>query len=202
MDYPREFHQWRTTLSGRQIEKVTFALWDTATYTSAATVRLEMFTSVRATKDLSNVAQTGMLPAGTGMLIESIRFIVKNHPRSTTAVATGTNQTGAIDDIMSLINTGWFTLVIGSKQYAQFPLHMLPSGSGVYGGGTGVTTWIDWGSNGMPDPRAVYSLPVPLFIEPGIQVVATCEWAAALTLAGGNTPVSIVLDGEQVRPTQ
>jgi hypothetical protein len=113
-----------------------------------------------------------------------------------------------MDNIAQLINTGVFTLTIGSKVYNQEPLWCLTAGGGAYGvlaleGATADPgAGADYAQNGIPDPRAVNSLAKPIFIAPQINFSAVVSWPAAITLAGTNTDITFLLDGDLIRPVQ
>lgn len=200
-DFPAEFQSYNTQYQGRK-EIIGWAWWDTVAYVSAASVNLNFFNALRATPDLSNMEIPSQLAAPKAFFLRAIRFYVKTRPFAA-AVAVAAVQPGTLDDINQLINTGVLTLTIGNKLYSQLPLWMLPSGGGVTGtnasGGAGS---YDSATNGMPDARVVYSLTKPLFIAPQINFIVNITWPAAIVLAGGNTNITVVLDGDLVRPVQ
>jgi hypothetical protein len=204
--YPREYAEYNTQYKG-QIESIGWKWWDTQTYVSGTTVQLVSFFNVRATPDLSNMEVAFQLAAPKAFLIRAIRFFVKQRPRVVTPQTAGAGV-GALDNIAQLINTGVFTLTVGNKQYALEPLWVLTAGGGASGviaagatavGGLGT---MDYAQNGISDPRAVNTLAKPLFIGPQINFNGRMDWAAALTLNGGNTDVCILLDGDLLRPVQ
>jgi len=205
--YPPEYERYNSQYNG-QIEAIGWKWWDTQTYVSAATVNLTNWFNVRATQDLSNMEVAFQLAAPKAFLIRAIRFFVKQRPRSVARAAAAAAQTGAVDNIAQLINTGVFTLTIGNKQYNQEPLWCLTAGAGASGlmSGEGATAdpgaQSDYAQNGIADPRAVNSLAKPIFIAPQINFSAVLTWPAALTLAGGDTAITILLDGDLLRPVQ
>jgi hypothetical protein len=87
------------------------------------------------------------------------------------------------------------------------PLWCLTAGGGAMGmlaiaaGGAAFNS-MDYAQNGVADPRAVNTLSKPLFIGPQINFNGVVNWPAALTLAGGNTDLTILLDGDLLRPVQ
>jgi hypothetical protein len=205
--YPPEYAQYDTQYQGRK-EVIGWSWWDTVTYVSGTSVSLTFFNAMRATVDLSNMEVAGQLAAPKAFLTRAIRFFVKQRPRSVARTADTNPNTGAIDNIQQLTNTGTATISVGQKIYGQWPLWMLPSGGGAWGfiGGNGVTATpgsiVDYGVNGIPDPRAVYTLSRPLFIAPQINFKVDVVWPAAITLAGTDTPVQVILDGDLIRPVQ
>lgn len=201
------YQDYDTQYKGKK-EALGWMLWDTATYTSGTTTQLTFFTALRATIDLSNMQLAGQLPAPQAFLVRAIRFYPKQVPRATTRAASGNAQTGVVSDIQLLINTGVLELTVGAKSYGLLPLWLLPSGGGAFGAyaadgdepSTGIL--IDYATNGVPDPRNVFTLAIPIFIGPQINFRVTVTWPAALTLAGGNTSLCVGLDGDLIRPVQ
>jgi hypothetical protein len=206
-DYPQEYQQYDSQYKGQK-EAIGWKWWDTQTYVSGTTTALQQWFNVRATHDLSNMEVAFQLAAPKAFLVRAVRFFVKQEPRSVARAASTNPQTGAMDNIALLINTGVFTFTIGSKSYIQEPLWCLTAGGGAAGiialegatadpGGA-----VDYAQNGVADPRAVNTLAKPIFIAPQINFTAIIDWPAALTLAGANTALSICLDGDLIRPVQ
>lgn len=205
--YPAEYEQYNSQYGGK-IESIGWKLWDTQTYVSATTTQLPQWFNVRATPDLSNMEVAFQLAAPKAFLVRAIRFYVKQRVRSNARAASAAVQPGAIDNIAQLCNTGVWVFTIGNKVYNMEPLWCLTAG----GGATGVLALegatadpgagIDYAQNGVADPRAVNTLSKPIFIAPQINFSAVVTWPAALTLAGGNTDISFLLDGDQLRPVQ
>lgn len=201
-----QYNQYRTTFPA--VEIIGGMLWDTALYTSAATLRIQMFNVPRATPDLTNLPVPGILTNNTAFLIRAVRFRTRNTPRSTARAAAGAVSTGAWDDLAQLINTGFFRLSIAAKPYMEFPLWMFPSGSGPSGamGADGNTAdpgiTLDFATVGMPMQNNAFILTQPLFISPMVNFFAELLWPAAITLVGGNTLLQVVFDGDLIRPVQ
>jgi len=202
--YPREYEAYNTQYGG-QIESIGWKWWDTQTYTSGTTTALTNFFNVRATPDLSNMEVAFQLAAPKAFLVRAIRFFVKTRPQAATLPAAGNPSLGVYDNVAQLINTGVMSLTIGNKTYDLEPLWCLTAGGGAFGamaGGASTTVNYDYAQNGMPDPRAVNTLSKPLFIGPQINFNARIDWAAALTLQGGNVTLCLLLDGDLLRPVQ
>jgi hypothetical protein len=150
----------------------------------------------------------GMLTNNKGFLIRAVRFKLLQRPRSTTRAATGNVQVGAYDNIAQLLNTGFFRLTVGAKPYLEMPLWTVPGGDGPFGGwavdGDLATTGqlLDYASNGIPATDNALVLSQPLFIAPLINFSVNVAWPAAITLAGGNTNVQVLFDGDLMRPVQ
>lgn len=205
--YPKEYQEYNTQYKG-QIESIGWRWWDTQTYISGTTTALPAWFNVRATPDLGNMEVAFQLAAPKAFLIRAVRFFIKLRPRAVTPVAVTGPQTGAFDNVAQLINTGVFQLTIGNKQYTMDPLWTLTAGGGAAGSmaigaaAGGASIYADYAQNGISDPRAVNTLSKPLFIGPQINFNARVDWAAALTLAGGNTDICFLLDGDLLRPVQ
>lgn len=201
--YPKEFVDYSTSF-GNRLEKIGWKWYDTQTYTSGTTTSLPQWWNTRATQDLSNMEIAFQMPAPKSFLIRAIRFFVKQRPRNVTIASNTNPQTGAMDNIAQLINTGVFVFTIGNKVYNLEPLWCLTAGGGAYGvmttGATGGL--MDYAQNGVPDPRAVNTLSTALFIPPQMNFSAVVSWPAALTLAGGDTTLSFLLDGDIYRAVQ
>jgi hypothetical protein len=203
--YPKEYEQYSASY-GNRLDRIGWKWWDTQTYVSGTTTQLPQWFNVRATPDLGNMEVAFQLAAPKAFLIRAIRFFIKQRPRSVTpALATGA-ATGAIDNVAQLINTGVFVLTIGNKQFAMEPLWVLTAGGGAMGmlalsAISGAST-VDYAQNGIADPRAVNTLSIPIFIPPQLNFSAVVSWPAALTLSGGNTDITFLLDGDILRPVQ
>jgi hypothetical protein len=201
------YSQYDTQYKGRK-EIITQPLWDTVQYLTTATVQLTLFNAVRATLDLSNMELAGQLAAPKAFLIRAIRFFAKNSPWAAARAAAGSLTVGTFDDMQQLLNTGTLQLSVGSKIYCQTPLWMIPAGGGPWGaigldGNTadpGIT--IGYAQNGPPLVDNAFVLSRPMLIAPQINFKVDLFWPAALTLAFGSTFLSVVLDGDLIRPVQ
>ncbi|MCP5101876.1 MAG: hypothetical protein GY950_00770 [bacterium] len=201
------YEQYNSQYKGKK-ESIGWLYWDTLPYVSAATLQLVFFNLQRATLDLSNMTLGGQLPAPNAFLFRGLRFFLKQRPRSTAKAALGAVQPGAIDNIQQLINTGVLQFLIGAKEYGPYPLWMIPSGGGAFGviasdGDVASPGEIqDYAISGIPDARNSLTLAVPIFIAPQINFSATLTWPAAIVLAGGDTNISIGIEGDLIRPVQ
>jgi len=205
--YPKEYEAYNTQYGG-QIESIGWKWWDTQTFVSGTTTALTNFFNVRATPDLSNMEVAFQLAAPKAFLVRAIRFFVKTRPLAVSPAAVSGAATGVFDNVAQLINTGVMSLVIGNKTYVLDPLWCLTAGGGASGvaciatSAGGGQDYIDYAQNGIADPRAVNTLSKPLFIGPQINFNARIDWAAALTLQGGNVALTLLLDGDLLRPVQ
>lgn len=177
-----EYNKYRTTYPA--VEVIGGMLWDTVAYTSAATLRLQLFNAARATPNLSNLATPGILTNNTAFLIRAVRFRLLSTPRSTARAAAGSVTACAVDDLAQLMNTGFFQFTISAKPYMQFPLWFLPSGCGPWGmqaadGNTadpGLT--LSFATAGVPQQDNAFILTQPLFIAPMVNFFADLIWPA------------------------
>lgn len=191
------------------LEVIGGMLYDTVAFASAAVNNLAFFTAgPRASLDLTNMEIPSQLPAPKAFLVRAIRFHVKQTARVVARAAAGNVTTGAVDNIAQLLNTGTLTFTIGAKPYAQFPLWMIPAGGGAYplasadGNTADPGQTIDFATNGIPSPDNALILSQPLFLAPQINFNVVLSWPAAITLAGGNTNLTVCLDGDLHRPVQ
>lgn len=202
-DFPPEYERYNTQYGGEK-EVIGWMWWDTLPYVSGTTTQLTFFNAVRATLDLSNMEVAGQLAAPKAFLLRAPRLFIKQLPEATVAAATGATQTGAINDVAQLMNTGVAVLTIGNKQYAQWPLWTLMAGGGPHGiWQTGdIDVVVQYAQFGPPDNRVPYILSKPQFIAPQINFNVQITWPAALTLALGDSNLCFGLDGDLIRPVQ
>lgn len=190
---PQEWTSY-VTQSTIGLEVVPSVIYDTKTYTSAATQILTYFQAAEATQDLGNLNTNGMFPNPQSYLIQAIRVFYKYADVVGTTVASqGWN------DVVLLANTGILKLQIGEKRYGPWPLWALPAGSGVLPSMAGSN------SNYMGYGQVVgnmYALYPNLMIAPLQNWIITLEWpAGAVTLAVAQN-ITVCLDGQLARAIQ
>lgn len=191
-------------------EVISSMLYDYQTYTSAATTQLTFFNSLPANRFAGNMQLAGQLPAGNSFLVMAIRLAaIPDVSELATAAGADGDADGALQDINILLRDAIVTLFIGQKDYGSWPALALPGGMGATGemGNIGTTVagsnqQFQSGLNGYADPRAVYSLSVPLAIPEQYNFRLVLDFAAAVTLNGGDTQLIGMLDGELMRPSQ
>ena len=165
-----DYQQFATMTAGREV--IHGALWDTQTYTSAATLFLNFFQqSVAALSyDVTNLLNPGQLPYPTQFLVRAIRMWLRQRPESVNAVAAGNIQTGALNNVHLLTNTGLLIITHGAKEYGRYPLRDITAGNGI-AGHIGVDNiliggaMVDYGQNGLPHCNNIFALAKPLLIE-------------------------------------
>jgi hypothetical protein len=190
--------QYGTRLDQSQV--INWVWYDTLLYTSAATTQLTYFNAIRATRDIGNMEVAGVLAHPKAFIVRAIRVSVERVPTQNTILPI------AATDIALLIYNGFATFEIGNKNYGVWPLKALPAGGGPWsamaaGGAEAATEVFAHATNGVPDPRAIYTLSQPLLIDPQINFQFQLGWAAAQTLSG-NVNIKVMLDGELMRPVQ
>lgn len=202
--YPSQFQQYDTQYQGAK-EAIGWTWWDVNNYTTAATTQLAFFTTMKATRNLSNMKLAGQLPMPSAFFLRAIRVQIYDLPYDEALVAAPATQTGQLNDHTRLLENGIAELFIGDKLYGQWPLWMLPAGGGIVTNmGIVAASVLDHNNNGVQDPRAVYTLSKPLFIAPQINFRVDLTWpAGAETLVSiSPKPIWVGLDGDLVRPVQ
>lgn len=202
--------QWNdyVTQSPVALEVIQDVIYDTLTYTSAATTELIFFAESIATvtRDVTNMTVAGMLPNPESFLIQAPRLYFKWVPTRSSGAA---SITGSIaSDIALLTNTGIVTFVFGTKRYGPFPLWMLSAG----GGPAMVLSATDTTTAGATQQAltAYSQLGGPLFaffphlmLSPLQAFSASMTWpAGAVTLGAGNPKISLVFEGQRARAVQ
>jgi len=201
--YPQEYNRYDTQFQGQK-EAIGWAWYDTMTYVSAGSILLTYFNVVRANLALGNMEVAGQLASPKAFFMRAIRVKLNQIMYSTAAAGAAAAQTGAIQDQMTLIETGILQLTIGQKIYGQWPLWMLPAGGGNVPFAVSATATVaQVGQNGFPDSRVVYSLSKPLFIAPQINFKIDLMWpAGAVTTVATAPNIVVAIDGDLIRPVQ
>lgn len=183
------------------------ALRERQSYVSGTTTRLTFFTTIPANRLAGNMPIGGQLPAGTAFLVQAIRVVLHVQPQAIAAPAGAVDPiTGALNDLFLIYTNGVLSVDVLNKKYCDYPLSMLPPGMGfanaAFSAGAAGSLG-QAGGWGNPDPRAVYTLAVPFVIPPQTSFPSIMEWPlGAQTLAGGNTDIELIFDGQLARPVQ
>lgn len=200
-----DYTQFNSQFPGREV--IDGALWDTLTYTTGVTTVLNFFNAVRATIDLSNMTQAGLLPAPDSFLVRAIRIFVKNRPESTATTAAGTVEVSSHDDLSLLLDNSAVVFTIGQKDYGIYPSATLPAGGGAFGkivvnnilvAGAAV----DFATNGVPHIYNTYTLGKPVLIKSQINFGVQMTWPAGFVTLIRSVNISVVLDGDHIRAIQ
>lgn len=129
-----------TPPSGNSEESVWHQIYDTQTFTSAATTRLVFFQAANADRTLSNMDQGGALPRPQKLQLYNICLDIL----STIPVTTSATIDGVLNDLALLIfgsaQRPTWTLNISQKSYGPYSLTTL--------GGTGGPTGFGFSSDG------------------------------------------------------
>jgi len=128
-----------TPPSGRSQESVWHEVYDTQTFTSAATVTATFFSATNADKTLSNMEASGQFPSPQTFRIHNICLDwITAIPVTTTAGGV----LGALDDLtrLTLTSRATWTLTISSKAYGPYSLSALHGTGGPQGMGYGTFT--------------------------------------------------------------
>lgn len=193
--------------AGKEI--ISFPLWEKQSYVSGTTTNLTYF-AANQTGANGNLPLSGQLPAGWFFIVQAIRVLMMPSPTTDSLAASADAVfAGPLNDVNNLLIFSSAKMTVGSKEYGRWPTAMLPGGGGAYGlmaaSGTfaaGTNEHVSHGLNGIPDPRVVYSLPVPFMIPPQYDFRFSIDWSAAQTLQAGNTVIYAILDGTLIRPKQ
>ena len=189
---PPSFFTAKTSLPdiGEWIDKV---LWDTQTYVAAGVTTLNYFRTTNVNPMITNMEAAGNIPGKKAFLVRAIGVQVFSVGAAVDVIA----------DIANVIHRGVCRFYIGNKDYSEWPIYLLSESGGVYGAwddGTAATT-VQSAGNGIPDPRASYTLTRPLLIENQLNFTARCEWPA-LGAIGADVSVRVILKGELGRQVQ
>jgi hypothetical protein len=205
-----DYAEYATLTAGREV--IHGALWDTLLYTSAATVQLNFFQQTIAanTFDITNMQNAGQLPYPNQFLVRAIRLFIKQRPESVDAAAVTNVQTGAVNNVAQITNTGLLVITHGSKEYGRYPLHMLAAGNGPYGvmgvgdiGAAGpIPGFADYGQNGIPTARNVFTLGKPMLIETSMNFLYQLLWPAGAVTLTRSVNLCLCLEGDLIRPVQ
>lgn len=202
--YPRQYNDYDTQYQGDK-EAIGWCWWDVNNYVTAATATLSFFTTMKATRNLSNMKLAGQLPMPSAFFLRAIRVQIYDLPYDEALVAAPAVQTGQLNDHTRLLENGVGQLYVGDKLYGEWPLWMLPAGGGIVSKmGIIAASVLDYNTNGFPDPRAVYTLSKPLFIAPQINFRFDCIWPAGpeVLVSISPKPIWVGIDGDLIRPVQ
>lgn len=177
----------------KQPEAVPYVLYDSQTYTSAATTKLDFFTAVNSDPTLSNMEVSGTLPNPQVFEIHRIFIDVLSRP-SDNAAAT---PLGQADDLALLFNTARATLTfsMSSKTLGPIPARFCGPSHAIMGAMTGTLTAVAQIQMGWRALTGGYPVNGQIVIPPQQKFGFTMNFSAAQTLEGGNTVISIGLLG-------
>ena len=196
-----------TPLFASQGEVIPWIWYDTPgtaaapSYTSGTTTQLDFFQTVQPDKTRGNMQAAGQIPAPMYFDLYHMSFYIATPPSALAIAATLTPSTGALNDVHGLI-LGSVSLQIAQKSYFESKVYMCPAGGGINPfasiAGTFAATnlqAVQYAQNGNPDPRSRNNFWGGITIPHNQNFLVRCNWAAALTLAAGNTDINCYLDG-------
>lgn len=171
-------------VEGGNMEAVAWSIYDTATYTSAATTALTFFNTTRANPQLSNLAPAGQFPNPQFFRVQSATLDVMELPGASAV------QAAVLDTWQILFGTGVagigapvFMFVLANKQYGPFPLSMCHGTGGPQGFGyTGaVAAGVEWAVNSFPDGGFKFGNSILIPPQQAFQVTAAWDGPVTLT---------------------
>ncbi len=171
-----------TPPSGASQEAIWHAVYDTQTYTSAATTSLTFFTNTNNDKTLSNMEAAGQFPAPQSFLIHNVCVDII----TAAGVSTNAANAGSLDDIWRLLLGGrpTWTLSLSNKNYGPYPvtlLHGTGGPQGFHAGAPAAPGTTQWGINSLvPGWNYFGRIIIPQQVSFNIVV----NWSAAQTLTG------------------
>jgi hypothetical protein len=197
---PQEWEAF-VTQSPVALEVIQDVLYDTLTYTSAATTELIFFAQSIATvtRDITNMTQPGLLPNPESFLIQCPRFFVKWTAANMSAA---TFAATVASDLVILTNRAIVTMQFGNKRYGPWPLWMLSAGGGPdlrLSMNATAPIFTDYGQLGGP----LFAIFPNVMVSPLQNFQVSITWpAGAVTLGAGNPAISMVLEGQRARAIQ
>ena len=199
----QQAHEMLQERFGTEIDRSQVINWmwyDVLTYSSAATVQMTFFNALRATRNLGNMELPGQLAGRKAFIIRALRVHMRRAPTQLQVTPHASN------DISLLADNGWAEFEVGQKNFGVWPIAALPGGAGAWSdsagaGGEAANEFHVNAAHGIPDIRAVYTLSLPLLIEPQMNFNFTLNWNAAQTLSA-DVDIMVMLDGELWRPVQ
>lgn len=190
-----------------QIDIIDWTYYDTVSFAASAAMATSVFfqTPISGTKLLNATnmqGQGGQLPFPQTLTVTALKVYISN------------NTVPA--DLQNLLNNVSYTLTVGLKPFFQSPLCVLTAGMGgivtaaaQVGTAPAGSAPLFSTSNGVPDPRAVYSLSKPIIIGYGENFNVTLTPNTAFNFAAGVTnpagvgaTIAVHLDGILTRQVQ
>lgn len=216
---PRPVGDWRVkygVVDPTRTEIIGWSLFNRVAYTSGTDVQTNFFTTAPSTPAVGNVPLGTQLAASTAFFVQAIRIIAHVKVAATATLAVATSPVASMaNDLWLIYNAGVLKVDVLNKNYVNDPNYLFVPGTGLSdpswsGGDSTAGKFINGAANwGMPDARAVYVLAVPFVIPPQTPFPTTILWfggaanaAGAITLNGGNTDITVMLDGQLARPVQ
>ena len=184
--------QAATPPSGRSQEAIWHTVFDTQTYTSAATTGLTFFQNTNNDKTLSNMEAAAQFPSPQSFQIHNITLDII----TAAGVSTAATNAGSLDDAWRLLLGGrpTFTLTISSKAYGPYPATFLHASGGPMGSlGTAIATpgSLQLGVNAQ---TGGWNYCGRIIIPEQVSFSLSLAWSAAQTLTG-NALIRVAMSG-------
>lgn len=161
--------------------------YDTQSYVSGATVKLDFYGQINADKSLSNaIGNGGVLPDGYAFVPYTMGVDIL------LGTSTAATKVGAMDDVAQLVMSGrgFATVKIGTLSMPEIPIRFLHGSGGPFGSVAATLTAplvFEAATNGVQDGG--YDIRGSYVITQNQRASVKIEWPAALTL--NTTPLSI-----------
>jgi hypothetical protein len=156
-------------------------VWDSETYVDSTTTTLQLGSLVKGAGTTIWGSSGAKSTADTWF--SQTKQLGAGYHLSVKAIAVYWDPSAAPADVALVTRDGWMTLAIGSAIQFEMPLERLTQGSGIVGFAGAAATAL-FGSNGVPDPRAVFRL-APESIEIGglDQINWRLDWTTSVNTA-------------------
>lgn len=185
-----------------QPEGLPWVLYDTQTFVSASTTRLEFFTTLQTNKSLGNMDLAGSLTRGEYFMIYSIGLDIE-----TPVTSNASEELGALSDVYEILfgdaaaggDAGRFTFTMLSKTIGPFPLSFLHASGGPtgFGWGTGAAGDLaQYANNGIFDGGFPFG---QLVIAPNTQFSIVLEWGGTVAIVADRA-LRVWMNGVKYRP--
>lgn len=183
-------------------------LYDTQTYTSGTTVGpVNYFATIQADKTLGNMEGASQLPEGQYFEVHRLFCDIFTPPFGSATAITAVQRLGSINDIFILVmgaGRGMWQATYQNKIYGPVPLSFLQASGGPGGApvawGTGTApVEVEFATNGNIASGG-YFMGGRLIYRPKSTFFHSLTWAAAQTLAAGNTNIRLCQQGVLYRP--
>jgi len=213
-DFQQMREQFGTIVPGG-MQIIDWTWRDQQTYSSASDTEVNFFTAVNTNKVKSNMVSAGDIPSPEWFIVRAITIvpiIEPSYENLTDADAAGGGYAvSAAVDMFRLLFQSRLEMFIGSSKHFDMISANFTSGQGIYGyatsdGASGATAVLESNrlvvaNNGVPDPRAVWTLNHPKLLEPKLNFQVSMKWNSAVTLSG-DTDIRVGLVGSRIRPLQ
>lgn len=195
VNVPEDWMQY-VTQNNDAFEIIHRPLWDTQSLTTTQSAPLNFFATQQATLDLGNE----IFPLKNSYLIASIGLFFKDiYEGDNLGGVSNAQFTSRSNDHVLVTNTGILTITINGKSYGDWPMFKLASGCGVWGimagGGTPVNA--NYANIGVPDPRAMFKLAVPLVLPANTKATIVGTWPGGALSLAYTSKLACILDGKE-----